>query len=81
MFTLLLDWIKPLITGFAGAWSWLITPIVSIPELTHSFMGGLIRFTTDAWSVSPIGVISVGGFGVLFFFGVAKTVLDAIPVI
>lgn len=81
MFTLVLNWIKPFIIGFAGAWSWLITPLVSIPELNHSFYGGLISFTSPAFEVSPIGVISVGGFAVLFIFGVAKTVLDAIPVI
>lgn len=81
MFTLLLNWLKPLITGFASAWTWLITPFVSIPELNHSFYAGLISFTTPSWEVSPIGVISVGGFAVLFIFGVAKTILDAIPVI
>ena len=81
MFTLFLDWLKPFIIGFASAWSWLITPLVDIPELNHSFYGGLISFSTPAWSVSPIAVISIGGFATLFIFGDAKTVLDAIPVI
>ena len=81
MFTLVLNWIKPLIIGFAEAWSWLVTPIVTIPVLNHSFYAGLISFSTPEFSVSPIGVISVGGFATLFIFGVAKTILDAIPVI
>lgn len=81
MFTLVLDWLKPLIIGFASAWSWLVSPLVNIPDLTFSYYGGLITFSTPAWTLTPISVISIGGFAVLFFFGVAKTVLDAIPLV
>lgn len=81
MFTLFLDWLKPFITGFATAWSWLITPILQIPALTYSYYGGVFNFSVPAWSVTPISVISIGGFATLFIFGLAKTVLDALPVV
>lgn len=81
MFTLVLDWLKPLITGFASAWDWLVSPIVEIPQLTHVWYGGLISYTTDAFSLTPISVISFGGLALLFIFGLSKTILDAIPLV
>lgn len=81
MFTAFLDWIKPLITGFAGAWSWLITPIITFPETNWQIGPGLTWVSVPSWSVTPISVISVAGFAVLFIFGLAKTLWDSLPVV
>lgn len=83
MFTLLLNWLKPLIIGFGSAWSWLITPIIDVPTFSvPTLVGGVfVNFTWPAWTVSPISVISIGGFAVLFMFGIAKTVMDALPLV
>lgn len=80
MFTAFLDWIKPLITGFAGAWSWLNTPLLDIPETQWEIIGQGWK-TIPAWSLTPISVIGITGLSVLFIFGVAKTILDALPVV
>ena len=81
MFTSLLDWIKPMITGFASAWSWLVTPIYYFPSNDLRIGAGGSWVTIPEWSVSPISVISFGGLAILFLFGLAKTVWDALPVV
>ena len=80
MFTMFLDWIKPMIVGFANAWAWLNTPFLDFKETTWEIIGQGTK-TIPAWSLTPISVISITGLTVLFIFGVAKTILDALPVV
>jgi len=66
----MLDFFYSIIKGFAGAWSWLTTPINL----------GSLNDIAPAWLTTPLALISFAGITAVLVFKIIRMILGAIPV-